>query len=522
MRTFTTDGPCDATLHYVLPAAPRLAEARSLVDRGAYFIVRAPVRTGKTTALRALAAEITAEGRYAALLCSSKVAASAGSDLAQAQEALLSALRLAAEQDLPAELRPPVFPPSANLTLLWEGLSAWARVCPRPIVLFFDDTATLHPVVLESLFRQLEAGFSRRPGFFPWSIGLVTSFDLRPKGLSKEIEAGTPDSTGPFERFWSSRLLPPFSTDEIRALYAQHFGDLQQRFAPEAPELIQEITAGHPYWVQALGRSLAEVSSSDEPLTKSHVLAARRQLIQQNVTPIADLEVRLDEPRVRHVVEALLQGTVAISSVSDADVQFVRDLGLISADDPVRIEGTLHQALIPRLLARNALRAMTDDPAACFDEQGQFVMERCLQHFAAFYTAHAAELLPAMPYSKIAPELILLGYLWRMLEGRGFIELEFGASRGRIEVTMTIPGRENAAMNFPEQREVLVLIPRRKGDSGFKKRGFEWLEAALRRASSSSGTLVIMDKRDKRSPGKRVKLREVALVEGLTVRSLRI
>ena len=527
MRTFTTDGPGDETRHYILPAAPRLAEARSLVDQGAYFVLRAPGRTGKTTALRALASEITAEGRYAALMCSAAVAAPARADLALVQEALLSAMRIAAEQDLPPPLRPPPFPTSAEATRLWEGISAWARVCPRPLVLFFDDLDTLQDAALDSVLRQLETGFSRRPEHFAWSIGLASQFDLRVSHSSPADTSKTPASTGPFERFWSSRLLPPFTENEIRALYAEHFGSAERGFSPEALAFVYEASAGHPFLVQAFGREMAAMTlPTTGPIAKSHVIAAYRQLIEQAVSPIDALASRLAEPRIRRVIEPLLLGSAAIASVDEADVQHVRDIGLVAFDDPVRIEGSLHRALVPRLLSQGVQRAVIDDPASCFESDGRLSMERLLQSFAAFYTGHASELIAATPYSKIAPELVFLGYLLRMLSGRGWIDFEFGASRGRIDVTISVEvkgnhSEESIEPSVTEQRELLVLVTRRKGDSGVKKRGLEWLDDALQRTSSVSGTLVVFDKRDKRLPGKRTKLREIVL-EGKTVRLLRV
>jgi hypothetical protein len=531
MRTFTTDGPCDLTLHHVLPAAPRLAEARSLIDQGAYFVVRAPGRTGKTTTLRTFAAQITSERRYAALFCSAAVASAVRSDVTLVQDALLSALRIAAEQDLPRELQPPPWPPSAVATRLWEGLSAWAQVCPRPIVVFFDDIDSLHDAALESVLRQLETGFSRRPSFFPWSIGLVGQLDIRRNGSS---DADTPErhlSTGPFERFWSTRLWSPFTMAEIRALYAAEFGPIENRFTPDSLAFVHEASAGHPFLVQAFGRELTESVRDAAQMTKSHVLAAYRRLVTRYATPIDDLAARLTEPRIRRVIEPLLLGTAEIANVADSDVQFARDIGLIAADDPVRFEGLIHRAIVPRLLSQNIRRAFIEDPAQFFDPDGRLSMERLLQTFVAFYTTYATDLLPAILYPKIAPELVFLGVLLHVLEGRGWVDIELGASRGRIDITLSIPIQRNhsetntetnAEINADEQREVLVLVTRRKGDSRVKRRGLEWLDNTLQQTSSDSGTLVVFDKRDKRSPKKRVKRSETTTVLGKTVRLLRV
>jgi hypothetical protein len=54
VKYFNTAGPCVPELHYMVPAEPRLPDARGLIDEGQYFVVHAPRQTGKTTTLRAL------------------------------------------------------------------------------------------------------------------------------------------------------------------------------------------------------------------------------------------------------------------------------------------------------------------------------------------------------------------------------------------------------------------------------------------------------------------------------------
>ncbi|MBK9266697.1 MAG: ATP-binding protein [Polyangiaceae bacterium] len=524
MRTFTTDGPCESARHYLLPAAPRLAEAKCLVDQGAYFVLRSPGRTGKTTALRALAETLNAEGRHAALVCSAAVASPARSDLVLVQEALLSAIRIAAEQDLPSALRPPPFPASADATRLWEGLSAWARVCPLPIVLFFDDVDSLHGSALESVLRQLEAGFSRRPSHFPWSIGLSCQFDLHENAPRMPDDSTKIASAGPFERFWASPVLPPFTEDEIRALYSQHTVETQQVVDSGAVTFVRKASAGHPFFVQALGREAAEMVPCPGTITKSHMIAAFRRLVDQGVSSIDALESRLIESRVRRVIEPLLAGTAEIASASEDDVRFVRDIGLVAKDDPARIEGRIHRAIIPRLLAKCAKRAFTDDPSQFFLTDGRLAVEPLLHGFAVFYATHGNELLDAIAYQKVAPELVFLGFLYRMLEGRGTIDVDYGSSRRRIDVTLSVPAVKSSSdsnTENAEQREVFVLVSRRKGDSGLKTRGLVWLENALEDQSTESGTLVVFDRRDKHASVRRIELREATTIKGKTVRFLR-
>lgn len=525
MRTFTTDGPGNTTLHHLLPAAARLAEISTLVDQGRYIVFRAPGRSGKTTALRSLAANLTADGRFAALCCSTKIAASAQNDLLLAQDSLLSAIRIAAEQDLPPALRPPAFAPSTDSTALWAALTEWAKVCPLPIVLFFDDADSLSPSVLESIFQQLEAGFSRRPAFFPWSIGIVAQFDLRIMASTLENESAKSFSTGPFESFWSSRLLPPLSKEEIRALYAQAFAPSSNRSADhldsEVIDFIYEASAGHPYFVQAFGREISAIADSSSTWTQTHAIAAFRNLVTRLESPIDNLAARLVEPRVRHVIEPLLQGHAAIANAAENEVQFVRDLGLITAEDPVRIEGALHRAILPRLLSAPIRRIVTVDPQSSFDGDGRLYMESLLQAFASFFAAHASELLAATPYTKIAAELVFLGFLFHIVQPAGWVEVQFGSTRGNIEILVTLPIPHDDGQPR-EQREVILLVARRKGDSGVKRKALEALDKAMLRTSSDSGTIVLFDKREKRRLGGQSKFREMATVQGKQRRLLRV
>ena len=61
-RYFNTTGPCDPALHYALPAEDRLPELAPFFDRQQYFVLHAPRQTGKTTAMRAVAARLRSEG----------------------------------------------------------------------------------------------------------------------------------------------------------------------------------------------------------------------------------------------------------------------------------------------------------------------------------------------------------------------------------------------------------------------------------------------------------------------------
>src|SRR5689334_17762435 len=107
MRRFNTAGPCEPSRHYMIPPLSRLPEAFDLVDQGDYFALNAPRQTGKTTTLRALAKELSAAGKFAAIHFTCEEAEPAGDDFETAEPIVLFNIRRQAEA-LPApELRPP-------------------------------------------------------------------------------------------------------------------------------------------------------------------------------------------------------------------------------------------------------------------------------------------------------------------------------------------------------------------------------------------------------------------------------
>ena len=89
-RYFNTAGPCEADHHYMVPAVERLPEARPLIEQRGYFVLHAPRQSGKTTTLRALAKQLTAEGTYAALHFSCEAGESARDDYAAAERTVIA------------------------------------------------------------------------------------------------------------------------------------------------------------------------------------------------------------------------------------------------------------------------------------------------------------------------------------------------------------------------------------------------------------------------------------------------
>jgi hypothetical protein len=484
-------------MHYMIPAARRLPEAPKLIEQMGYFVVHAPRQTGKTTALRALAQSLTAEGRFAAVHFTCEMGATAEEDYGAAERLVLHELRNQAEGTLPPDLRPPPRPEAPPGSQLNTALAAGARACTRPLALFFDEIDALRGQSLLSILRQLRGGFSNRPSDFPASVVLCGLRDVRDY---KAASGGDPTRLGtssPFNIKIESLRLGDFSEGDLRELYGQHTAETGQVFTEEALARAYELTAGQPWLVNALAREVVEKLSvsPDESITAAHMDQAKERLILARATHLDSLVARLMEPRIRRVVEPILASSmVGDGDIYNDDISYLRDLGLIAPNKPLRIANPIYKEVIVRVLSTFAEDRVLDAPSAFVLPDGRLAFRKLLRRFAAFFREHGEALVGSMPYAEVAPQLVLMAYLQRIVNGGGFIDREYGVGRGRIDLLIRWPytrpdGRK--AM----QRRALELKVWRAGEKDPQKSGLAQLDGYLAQLGLRRGVLVVFDRR---------------------------
>jgi hypothetical protein len=501
MRFFNTAGPCEPDRHYTLPPEVRLAEARGLIDQGAYFVVHAPRQTGKTTTLQTIARALSAEGKYAALHFTCEMGEPAGDDFEKAHRGVLASIARRATFHLPEMLRPPPWPDSAATTVLLDGLTAWARTCPRPLVLFFDEIDALRGESLRSALRQLRAGYPDRPSDFPWSVVVCGLRDVRDYKMASGGDPNRVGTSSPFNINVKSMRLGDFTENEMRALYAQHTAETGQPFTEEALRRAFDVTQGQPWLVNALAREVVEEMRvmPPAPITEEHVEAAKERLILARATHLDSLVAKLSEPRVRRVVEPVMAGLSMIADTYNDDVAYVRDLGLIAKNSPVRIANPIYREVIVRVLSAVVEENVTAEPRSFILSDGGLDLGRILGEFTQFWIEHGEILAGALAYHEVAPQLVLMAYLQRVVNGGGYIDREYGVGRGRIDLCVRWPLRApDGARAW--QREALELKVWAKGKPDPLSRGLAQLEGYLDQLGLTHGVLAIFDRRPEALP----------------------
>ena len=500
-RRFNTAGPCLPEYHYMIPALRRLPEAPVLVEQRGYFVVHAPRQTGKTTAIQALAEELTASGRYAALAFSCETGRAAGDNYGGAQRGVLEEIRSGAEFALPPRLRPPPWPAAPDESLLKTALTAWAQACPLPLVLFFDEIDALGGQSLISVLSQLRAGYNRRPAPFPASVVLCGLRDVRDYKAASGGDPARLGSSSPFNIKLKSLRLGDFTPDEVGELYAQHTAETGQEFTPSAAARAVELTAGQPWLVNALAREVVEELAvpTSSPITIDQVEHAKERLVLARATHLDSLASKLVEPRVRRVLEPVLAGTLTEFDAYDDDLLYTRDLGLVAPNLPVRIANPIYQEVIARILTANAEANVLADPRSFVLPDGRFDMGRLLAEFAEFWREHSEILVRGVVYHEVAPQLVFMGFLQRLVNGGGHVSREYGVGRGRIDLLVRWPYRDKAGKRVV-QREAVEMKVWRTGESDPLAKGLAQLDGYLDRLSLDTGVLVVFDRRPDAAP----------------------
>jgi hypothetical protein len=444
MKHFNIAGPCIPEDHYMVPVANRLPELRQLVDRKEYFVIHAPRQVGKTTMMMQLAQELTAEGRYAALLVSVETGAAFNEDVGAAEDAILSSWRRDAKIWLPAELRPPAWPRSEAGHRLADALGLWAETSPRPLVLFLDEIDGLEDNTLISVLRQLRNGFRNRPKGFPWSLGLIGMRDVQDYKVKSGSggRQGRLSTASPFNILTRSLTIGNFTADEVAMLYRQHTTETGQVFTDEAVRLAYEQTQGQPYLVNTLAKVAVEELQPDpaRPITEAEIEQAKEILILRNETHLRSLSAQLREERVRRVIEPMLAGDALFEAPED-DRQFVLDLGLVSKINggQMQIANPIYREVIPRVLASSVYDSLTQDRRWYLLPDGRLEMIKLLSAFQQFFREHAESWVERFDYKEAGPQLLLQAFLHRVVNGGGRIEREYGLGRGRTDLFVFWP-----------------------------------------------------------------------------------
>ena len=491
-RWFNTTGPCDTEIHYTVTSSNRLPNLERFIAQRNYFVLHAPRQVGKTTAMLALAKQLTDSGQYAALVVSAELGAPFSHDPGAMELALLNSWRGNANMYLPEDCQPPPWPESSAGQRIEAALNAWSQSIPRPLVLFIDEIDTLQDAALISVLRQLRNGFRSRPHGFPQSVALIGLRDVR----DYKVASGGSNrltTSSPFNIKAESITMRNFTAAEVAELYQQHTDETGQVFSTAATGLVFELTDGQPWLVNALARQLVEVLAPDSAITITPDLVqqAKEILIKRQDTHLDSLAERLQEQRIKTIIEPMLAG-LPLPVTSNDDRQYLVDLGLLKRSQAggLVVTNPIYREVLVRFLVQGSQDSLPMISPTWLTAEGKLNIKALLDAFLVFWRQHGEPLLNSAAYHEIAPHLVLMAFLHRVVNGGGMLEREYAIGSDRMDLCLRY-GDVTLGIELKVWRD-------KKADP--LEQGLEQLERYLARLGQDNGWLVIFDRRAQALP----------------------
>jgi len=444
MKFFNTAGLINPNDHYFIPHRFNEQKLLDLIDQKKYFILHAPRQSGKTTSVLEFINFLNKQGKYKAFYINVEAAQASRSNLIQGLRSILNEFKVniggkfGTQDPAVTFLQNQVSDPQLSGTSLYEFLYYWSQNSEKPIILFIDEIDALVGDTLISVLRQLRSGYAERPQAFPQSICLIGVRDVRDYRIWSDNEQATILGGSAFNIKAESLVIPDFTLEQVKDLYLQHTAYTGQKFTDEAIEYAFYLTQGQPWLVNALAYQACfrDITDRNITITKEIVDRAKEELIKRQDTHLDVLISRLNEPRVRNVIDAIINSdTIMQLSEDNDDIKYVTDLGLIKTDPQnIWIANPIYKEILPRALSSIMQAKLSSRSVDYQNADGTLNTMKLLDKFVQFYRENSATWLKDVHYKESGPHLLLMAFLQRVINGGGTISREYALGRKRVDL----------------------------------------------------------------------------------------
>lgn len=498
MKFFTTAGPVNPQDHYFIPHRLNEKVVHRLIEQKKYFILHAPRQSGKTTAILQLVEQLNRAGTYKALYVNVESAQVARSNFKDALAIILSRFKHEITRTFGADEVSTFFAGKELVSSEMRGddlqvfLSWWATHAGKPLSIFIDEIDSLIGDTLISVLRQLRSGYTHRPTNFPQSVCLIGVRDVRDYRIWSDEQQASVLGGSAFNIKAESLVMFNFSCDQVHQLYLQHTQETGQQFTDAAIKYAFEQTQGQAWLVNALAYEACFNMETDrsQPITLEILQTARETLIKRQDTHLDVLIDRLQEPRVRHIISDILLGDESHNNISQDDLQYSIDLGLINQQG-TQIANPIYQEIIPRALVHVKQARMQQQTSWYVDQNGNLDMCKLLTAFTQFYRENAGAWLKETTFQEVAPHLLLMAFLQRIINGGGTMQREYSLGRKRVDLLIAWP------IHQVKQRIVIELKILR-GNKTLPD-GLKQTAAYMDASNATEGHLVVFDRSSKKA-----------------------
>ncbi len=445
-KFFNITGFCNPENHYMVdPLRGLNQQIVKLIADKYFFTIHAPRQSGKTTMLHALMHAINAEGQNVCLVFSLETAGYRSISEADANTTIVKAIIVSSNNFLEEQYRPKLSREPSNYKMK-DMLSEWCGQLSKPLILLVDEIDSLYDDILISILRQFRDGFQLRPAGFPSSVVLVGLRDVRDYKDKVRDPANTIGSGSPFNIKAESLRLPNFTHEQIKMLLHQYTEEGGQGFSEDVIDLFYRYTGGQPWLVNALAcEILYKILDYDtsKVVTVDIVAQAKKNLIKRRDTHLDSLIDKLQDPRVRSIIDSIISGADIMYDNYDDDLLYAENLGLIvNKGKGVEITNSIYKEIIPRVLNKNFQDLI--DPKVQWQwfikSDGKLNIDLLLKEFQKFYRRYSESWLDKFSYHESGKQLLLMAFLQRVTNGGGKVDREMAMGSGRCDMLIEFEG----------------------------------------------------------------------------------
>ncbi len=505
MRFFNTAGPVRSDKHYSITPLERFdtEEILYLIDQEKYFILHAPRQTGKTTCLIELMDYINKKGKYKCLYCNVEAAQAARENIKEGMRTILNEIASSSsiylKDTFVKKIWKEILEESGENAALNETLTQWAEASPSPLILFIDEIDALIGDTLISVLRQLRSGYTKRPKFFPQSVILCGIRDIRDYRIHSAKEKTIITGGSAFNIKAASFRLGDFSKEDVKKLYFFHTEETGQKFAEDAIELIWEYTQGQPWLVNAIGYEVCFKMKKNRDrsidITDDMIREAKENIIIRRETHIDQLIDKLQEERVRQVIQPFLTGENILQNRPD-DTQYLIDLGLMKhAKTGFLISNPIYAEVIPRELTYTTQKNFMPLYQTLWyvGDNGLLDTGKLLAEFQQFFRENSESWIQQFDYLEAGPQLLLQAFLQRIVNGGGRIDREYGLGRKRTDLLIIWQHKKVV-------QKIVIELKIRYGDMEKTiEEGLLQTFQYMDKCGAKDGNLIIFDRDEKRT-----------------------
>jgi hypothetical protein len=169
------------------------------------------------------------------------------------------------------------------------------------------------------------------------------------------------------------------------------------------------------------------------------------------------------------------------------DIRFVTDLGLVRYDvqGGLVMANPIYREVMPRVLATTPYASLPRIAPTWLRPDGSLDPDKLLEAFLKFWRQHGQPLLKSAPYHEIAPHLVMMAFLHRVVNAGGTLEREYAIGSRRMDL----------CLRYGDVTLGIELKVWRDGRPDPLHEGLEQLDEYLSGLGQPSGWLVIFDQR---------------------------